>query len=339
MENLQLSIVIAVHNAQRYIKRCIDSILGQSLPSGQYEVIVVDDESSDNTNAILKSYRDKIRVISQPRRGPAAARNLGASYARGKILLFTDADCVADVNWARNMLAPFTNASADIVQGVYRTKQQQIVARFAQFEIEQRYYRMEAKQCVDMIGAYSAAFRKDIFERFKGFDETFPMASGEDLEFTWRIRSQSKGIKIVLNREAYVFHMHPTTLRAYWRQKYFRAYWRMGSYFCYRKKIVAESYTPASLKLSVLLILAFPFVILCCTVLKSRQIYLAISLYLLFLFSSYSPLFLFVVSRDFLLGLASPYYITVRALALAFGILGWFLDKFLGRVRVVDWHK
>ncbi|MDD4893795.1 MAG: glycosyltransferase [Candidatus Omnitrophica bacterium] len=336
MESPHLSIVIPVYNAQRYIKRCIDSVLKQSLPSDQYDVIVVNDGSSDDTGTILKGYGNKICVISQLRKGPAVARNLGARHGRGKVLLFTDADCIADVNWARNMLVPFSNANADIVQGVYRTNQKQMVARFAQIEIEQRYYRMEVKQCIDMIGTYSAAFRKEIFERFKGFNETFPMASGEDLEFIWRIRNQSKDVKIVLNRDAYVFHTHPATFRAYWQQKYFRAYWRIGLYLYYRKKIVAESYTPTSLKLSVLLILISPFVLLCCIALRSNWIYLVISLYLLFLFFSYLPLFLFVVNRDFLLGLASPYYITARAVALAFGVLGWFLDKLLGRVRFAD---
>jgi glycosyltransferase involved in cell wall biosynthesis len=85
-----VSVVIPVHNCERYVRTAIESVLAQSYAS--VELIVVDDGSTDGTAAILRDLRSVIRAVRQPRAGVAAAANRGVSLARGALLGFLDAD-------------------------------------------------------------------------------------------------------------------------------------------------------------------------------------------------------------------------------------------------------
>jgi len=96
----RVSVVIPVFNGAATISRAIASVLAQRF-DGEVEVIVVNDGSADSTAEILSGFGERIRVIDQPNRGPAAARNAGAAAARGEYLAFLDADDA----WLPNKLA------------------------------------------------------------------------------------------------------------------------------------------------------------------------------------------------------------------------------------------
>jgi glycosyltransferase involved in cell wall biosynthesis/CelD/BcsL family acetyltransferase involved in cellulose biosynthesis len=88
----EVSVVIPAFNAGRYLAEAIDSVLAQV--DADLELIVVDDGSTDDTPAVLARYGDRLRVIRQPNRGLAAARNAGAAGARGRWIALMDADDV-----------------------------------------------------------------------------------------------------------------------------------------------------------------------------------------------------------------------------------------------------
>ncbi len=247
------SVIIPAYNAEKVLPDCLKALKSQS--TRPLEVIIVDDGSKDSTSDVAKKFGAK--VLRQKNKGPASARNLGASKASGDILLFTDADCVPDKDWMKEMMAPFRGKAMAGVQGAYRTKQKQLLAKFSQAEIEDRYRRMGKKGTIDFIGTYSAGYRKDIFRKFGGFDESFPKASGEDPELSFRMAE--KGHRLVFNRKAIVYHIHPDSLIKYLKQKYERAYWRVLLYKKHPGKAVKESYTPQTLKLQIgLIYLMFP---------------------------------------------------------------------------------
>ena len=88
-----VSIIVPVYNVEKYLKRCVDSILAQTFID--YELILVDDGSSDSSDIICDEYAakfDKIYVIHQKNGGLSAARNAGMSIARGEYFLFCDSD-------------------------------------------------------------------------------------------------------------------------------------------------------------------------------------------------------------------------------------------------------
>lgn len=93
MSNLRLSIIIPVYNVEKYVGRCLDSILGQSF--SEFEIILVDDGSSDNSLIVLENYASKdkrVRVVSKPNGGVSSARNQGLKLAKGDWIQFIDAD-------------------------------------------------------------------------------------------------------------------------------------------------------------------------------------------------------------------------------------------------------
>lgn len=248
---LKASVIIPAYNAEKSIQECLKALNHQTVKP--LEVIVVDDGSSDMTSDVSRKLGAK--TIIQKNSGPAAARNRGANVAKGDILLFTDADCVPDRGWIKHMLEPFKDRSVSGVQGVYMTRQKSIVARFVQAEIEDRYRKMSQrpqKEGIDFIGTYSAGYRRKVFQEFGGFDESFPKASGEDPELSFRMAN--KGHRLVLNQYAVVSHIHPDSLGKYLRQKYWRAYWRVLLYKKHPDKMVKDSYTPQSLKLQIMLV-------------------------------------------------------------------------------------
>jgi len=91
---MKVSVIMAVYNGERYLKEAIDSILSQTLED--FELLVVNDGSTDRTKDILKEYDDpRIRILSQPNKGCIAARHLAIKNARGKYLAIMDADDIA----------------------------------------------------------------------------------------------------------------------------------------------------------------------------------------------------------------------------------------------------
>lgn len=90
MEQPLISCIIPVYNGEHYLRESIDSILAQTYQP--LEIIVADDGSTDGTGAVIATYGNQIRYLSQPNRGPAAARNLGLRAALGDFVAFLDAD-------------------------------------------------------------------------------------------------------------------------------------------------------------------------------------------------------------------------------------------------------
>jgi len=100
--NPLISIIIPAYNEEDLIAECLESIKSQSYKN--LEVIVVDDGSRDRTLEIAKGL--KVKTMSQYHKGPGSARNLAASHAKGKILVFVDADMTFDKNFIRDLVAP-----------------------------------------------------------------------------------------------------------------------------------------------------------------------------------------------------------------------------------------
>ncbi|UCC41746.1 MAG: glycosyltransferase, partial [Candidatus Aminicenantes bacterium] len=160
-----------------------------------------------------------VTLIRQNNQGPAAARNHGAGAARGKILVFTDSDCELSESFLEKIIAPMDTCQEIAgVQGRYKTKQREFIAEFHQVEMETRYQLMSQRKYIDFIGTYAAAYRKDIFQKFGGFDTTFPLASNEDVEFSYLLSKNNK--KMVFASDAIVYHQHPTFIFQYLKIKF-----------------------------------------------------------------------------------------------------------------------
>ena len=147
-----LSIVVPARNAADTLEGCLHALTTQELDES-YEIILVNDGSTDCTAEIAQRFAPRVRVISQPQMGAASARNTGANAAQGGIVLFTDADCEPVPTWAATLQRAISLGAAG-AKGTYRTRQRNIVARFVQAEYESKYRRMEHRDRIDFIDTY-----------------------------------------------------------------------------------------------------------------------------------------------------------------------------------------
>lgn len=323
MKNM-ISVIVPAFNAEKTIGKCIESILAQEFEE-EFELIVVDDASKDATVQKAMEFGQGIVLVEQKHAGPAVARNNGAKKAKGEIIVFTDADCVASASWLREMIAPFSDKNVAGVQGAYKTKQKSLVARFCQIEIEERYERMKKAAGLDWIGSYSAAYKKKVFLDFSGFDESFPIASGEDPELSYRMAE--KGLLLVFNPKAIVFHQHPESLGKYLKTKFFRAYWRVQLYGKHKKKAIKDSYTPQSLKIQIGLLAIIAALLLASLLLalafqKADYLRIYISLLYIFFLAATIKFCLFAWKKDRMVAIhAFLYLVFFRGFAFTAGLI------------------
>lgn len=343
-----ISVIIPAFNSEKTIGKTIESILGQKTKE-KIELIIVDDCSADNTVKEIKKFKEVVLIQQKKNSGPAAARNTGAKKATGEIILFTDSDCVPEKNWLEEMIKPFEKKLVKKlplaepfkeekivgVQGAYKTKQKSITARFVQLEIEDRYDLMQSEQekngSIDFIGSYSAGYRKKVFLEFNGFNESFPTASGEDPELSYRM--EKKGLKLVFNSNAIVYHEHPESVLSYLKIKFFRGYWRILMYRNHKDKIIKDSYTPQVLKFQIFLLYALIIEVILMGLNSVIQfnpiifnsinsVFKLLILFTSVLFlASIIPFIFKSAKKDFLAGILSPIFVFYRSIAFCLGLI------------------
>ena len=165
------------------------------------EVIVVDDESGDETPDVVAQRADRgVRSIRVSRRGPGRARQVGWREARAPIVAFTDDDCIPTAEWLDAIVRPIEDGSADFVQGRTRPRPDQSEllgpwAKTQRVEHENKRY----PTC-------NMAYRKNVLESLGGFRDEFtgPNTSGEDTDLGWR--AMEAGYRSAFAPDALVHH-------------------------------------------------------------------------------------------------------------------------------------
>jgi hypothetical protein len=214
-----------------------------------YEVILVDDGSTDETARIAESFRPRVQVLRQSHHGAAAARNAGVRSAQGNVVLFTDADCEPVREWAA-ALVDAIKMGADGAKGIYRTRQRNPIARFVQAEYESKYRHMERRASIDFIDTYSAAYRRQVLVEAGGFKEELPVDEDQELSF----RLAEAGKRLVFVPEAVVYHRHVSSPVDYVRRKFRIGYWKVFVGAMHPERMVSDSHTPQGMKVEMLLV-------------------------------------------------------------------------------------
>jgi glycosyltransferase involved in cell wall biosynthesis len=216
-----VNIIVPVYNGAAYIENCIGSLLRQSYPSEKYEVIIVDNNSTDNTAAVIKNYavtyalEDRIQTSY-------AARNKGIQTALGDIMAFTDADCIADENWILNGVKPFENSHIGGVGGRVKAYKpgnyiERYQARKDVFGQRKHLSRSKLLQREGKIVTCNAFYRKDVFAKIGLFNPT--LVSGGDYDFSLRVQKETN-YALHYEPDAIVYHQHRSSLVQFWKQYY-----------------------------------------------------------------------------------------------------------------------
>jgi cellulose synthase/poly-beta-1,6-N-acetylglucosamine synthase-like glycosyltransferase len=241
-----VSIIVPARNAEVTIAGCLRALLRQDIKE-PYEIIVLDDGSSDRTAIIAEEF-PQVKVLRQAQKGAASARNAGVRAASGSIILFTDADCEPVPHWASILVSAITIGAAG-VKGTYRTRQRSLTARFVQAEYESKYRRMARLPRIDFIDTYSAGYRRDMLLEAGGFDEAISAVEDQELSF----RLAERGYELRFAPEAAVYHTHADTPAKYLRKKFWIGYWKVRVVAQHPGRVVSDSHTPQSLKVQMVL--------------------------------------------------------------------------------------
>lgn len=190
-----ISIIIPAKNEARHVENCLKSLQDLEYPPELFEVILVDNGSTDNTLEVVRKF-DTIKVIEAPELKVGAVRNFGARSARYEIFAFLDADCVVASNWLDNINRNIKLGKV-LGGGIILPEQ----ATYTE-----KYWLLEGPDGAalpkELIGASLAIHRKD-FEAVNGFDES--MSSGEDSDLSLKLRNNN--IQISITRELSVIHL------------------------------------------------------------------------------------------------------------------------------------
>ncbi len=233
---MKVSVIIPVYNRAGLIRDIIDALLSQKIPP--FEIIIVDDGSTDNLMDAVKDY--PVRYVYQENRGPASARNLGSSLADGDILAFIDSDCIPEKDWLLKLIEGFDNDMIGVVAGSYSiANPESLLSRLIHEEIKWRHMRFGI--FIKAFGSYNFGIRKKLFEEIGGFDESYRRASGEDNDLSYRVIKA--GYKIRFLSDCLVRHYHTENLFRYLREQWRHGYWRMKVYRDHPDMMKGDDYT------------------------------------------------------------------------------------------------
>ena len=222
-----VSIIVPVYNNENQIGHCIESLLSLNYPSSNVEIIVVDNNSKDDTYRIIQKF-PVISLIEDSIQSSYAARNAGLKRSRGTIIAFTDSDCIADKDWILKAVECFQDENIGCVAG-------RIEGLSPSNYIEEYLVRT---RCLSQGGCLrflpyaqtaNAIYRREVFDSIGFFEENW--ISGGDADLTWRMLLHSD-YRLARCHDSLIYHAHRSTLKGFFKQ---RRTWGYGEVLMYKK--------------------------------------------------------------------------------------------------------
>ena len=272
MENTPfVSVVIPTYNRKEMLKKCLDSLFNQTYPRDKYEIIVVNDGSTDGTEEVLKYYADNAQKVlkwfSQENKGVSAATNLGIQNSKGEIICFTGDDCIAERDWIKNLVGSFSDSRISSIGGEVKAHgPDNIIEKYSEKKgiLNQKKFR-------NSIITGSAAYRKDVLDEIGGFDTD--LRNCVDIDISMQVRLS--GYELGYNPKAIVYHHHISTLKGLIKQQF---YYGKGNARLNKKytEDFKPSYNMILIPLKIIhRVITYPIRILRAPFIKDKKYYLA----------------------------------------------------------------
>ncbi len=210
----KVSVIVCSYNGAKTLDRCLASLRHINYPD--YEVILVDDGSKDNTQEIAARHPWVIN-IRQENKGLSVARNVGAQAAKGEVIVYTDSDCMADPDWLYYLVGTLISGDYAGVGGpnISPPAEDWIQACVAAAPGGPNHVLL-TDVIAEHIPGCNMAFYKWAFDKVGGFDPEYRKA-GDDVDFCWRL--QQEGGVIAFSPAAIVWHYRRFTLDAFRKQQ------------------------------------------------------------------------------------------------------------------------
>lgn len=224
-----VSIIVPAYNSEETMALCIESLLRQSYPKDKYEVIVVDNGSMDNTAKIIKQYsvvylyEDKIQTSY-------AARNAGIKKAKGELIGFTDADCIAAEDWLFKIMSNVKGDNLGCVLGEVKAYKPQNYVE--QYLADRRLLSQKitlSNRFLPFAQTANVFYKKEVLRKIGLFEEKW--VTGGDADLSWRMQLNTD-YKMKFVPDAIVYHKHRSTVKSMFKQKLRHG---MAMIFLYKK--------------------------------------------------------------------------------------------------------
>jgi glycosyltransferase involved in cell wall biosynthesis len=212
----RVSVVVCNYNGGATLDETLQSLLRLDYPD--YEVIYVDDGSTDDSLQIAKRYESRLRIVAQENRGLSVARNVGAHAATGAIVAYIDSDAYADPDWLRFLVLRLQSGGFAGVGGPNLTPPGDgQLAQWIGYCPGNPTHVLEDDVRADHIAGVNMAFRRDLLLELGGFDPVH-RAAGDDVDICWRFRDA--GYELAFAPAAVVWHHRRPSLRRYLKQQW-----------------------------------------------------------------------------------------------------------------------
>lgn len=222
-----VSVICPIYNEEKYIAKCIDSILSQDYPQNDLEIIFVDGMSKDRTREIVAEYSQKypfIRLIDNPARIVPPAMNIGIRASKGNIIIRLDAHAIFPSNYFSELIKNLIDLKAENVGGVCRTLpvdnsliSQAIAAVLSSsFGMGNSHFRIGASEVMEVDTVPFGCFHRSLFDRIGYFDEE--LIRNQDDEFNGRI--VKNGGKIYLLPQLIIDYYARDKVNKVWKMFY-----------------------------------------------------------------------------------------------------------------------
>ncbi len=210
----RVSVVVCTHNGGRTLPQCLERLRALDYPD--YEVIVVDDGSSDGSAEIARAHGTTL--VQTEHRGLSFARNAGVARASGEIVAFLDDDAYPDADWLHYVAASLrANAHAGMGGPNIPPEEDGLVADCVAAAPGGPIHVLISDREAEHVPGCNMAFRKSALEEIGGFDERF-RAAGDDVDVCWRL--QEAGRTLGFSAGAVVMHRRRDSIRRYLKQQY-----------------------------------------------------------------------------------------------------------------------
>ena len=217
-----VTVVVPVRNGELTIQSLLDSLQKLDYDRNKVEVIVVDGNSTDKTQEIVKKY--PVKLVVEKRKGLNLARNTGIKCSKGEIVAFTDSDCIVPPNWITKIVENFKDPKVSCVGGSAKALDCDFVSQYADNSIVRLMPFFTKREELEKVKPFfrhpagcNMAFRRKVAEEVGYFDENIRYGFDE-VEFADRVCRA--GYKMVLDPDVLVWHKHRSTLREFLKQNF-----------------------------------------------------------------------------------------------------------------------
>ena len=208
-----ISVIVCTYNGSATITKCLNGIAKLDYPN--YEVIVVNDGSTDNTPDLVKGFY--VKLVTTANHGLSSARNTGMYNARGEIIAYIDDDAWPDPHWLQYIAYAYASSEHACIGGPNISPYKSgFVSTCVANAPGGPVHVLDTDEIAEHVPGCNMTFRREALMKIGGFDPVYRSA-GDDVDVCWRI--QESGRTIGFHPSAVVWHLRRNSFKAYWKQQ------------------------------------------------------------------------------------------------------------------------